>query len=137
MFGMDQKGVFSLPTEPRQGRNRFFHQRGRVDRDPIFSAPGNNGFLRKVFEVIPEDLVIVLSLGIGGDSATSEGGGRLATGESGYDDSSGGGIVGGWIHANFRGFGHPMHFPVVGELQPFRKMLGLLGCFGPGDTDGI
>ena len=48
VFGMDEKGVFPLPTKTGHGGERLFHQGGGVDTDAVGSPPGNEGLLSKL-----------------------------------------------------------------------------------------
>ncbi len=65
----DEVGVFALPAETRLGRQRLFHQRGRVDEHAVLAAQAGLHAVREVLEPALDQLVIVAALGVDRDEA--------------------------------------------------------------------
>jgi hypothetical protein len=81
--------------------------------------------------------VIVIPLGISGDTASAQRGRGLSTGDSCDDNCSGLGIVLAWVGAEFSISSHPVHLPLVGKRKPAAKMLRAWRNFGWGESEGV
>jgi hypothetical protein len=81
--------------------------------------------------------VIIISLGIGGDTASAQRGRGLSTGDSCDNDCFGLGIVLAWVGAEFSISSHPFHLALIGEGKPMAKMLGSWWNYRWGESEGV
>jgi len=137
VFPMDEQGVFPLPTDAGKGGEGFFKERGAVDTDAVGSLPSGEGFAGQGLQFFAEELVVVRTLGVGGDPAAAKRWGDLAAGDACHENGAGGGVVAIWIGAGFWIALHPVHFSLKGAGEPRVEVLGVGGSAGGRDAEGV
>ena len=128
MLAVDQEGVFPLPTDSGKGGQGFFQERGRIDANSEFSSPFLDGFLGKGFKFFPEYIMVVGTLGVGGDTSPGQGRAGLPAGQPGDQERTSAGVVGLGIGANVWVASHPVH----GSLKRLGQPLIKVWCMGGG-----
>ena len=81
--------------------------------------------------------MIIVSLGIGCDTASAQRGRGLSTGDPRNDNCFGLGIVLAWVGAKFSISRHPVHLALVVEGEPIVQMFGAGRNFGWGESEGV
>jgi len=134
---MDQQGVFSLPTNAGEGSEGFFKERGAIDTDAVGSLPRGEGLTGQGLQFFAEEIVIVRTLGVGGDPAAAKRWGGLAAGDARHENGAGGGVVSVRIGAGFGIALHPGHFRLEGPGEPCVEVFGVGGSAGGRDSKGF
>lgn len=115
-FGVQQNGVFALPSETGLLGDGFFEEWAGVNVGAVFPAPfAENG--AEVFKAFVDELVVIAAEGVFGDAAAALG---LGLQVIHADHDKGFGL---WheffgISAAFRVLRHPLHFAVHTALNP-------------------
>lgn len=137
MLPVNEEGVFSLPTDSRQGGEGFFQQRRGIDTNPVDSSPDGDGFAGEMFQFFPDEIVVIRALGVSGDPSAVRRGSGLAARYTHHEDRPGGGVI-------FFGVGpglgipfHPIHLSLEGAGKPAMKFPSVGGSLGGGDTESF